>query len=146
MPTWWSRSFRTDASIPDLYDLQSAWSRTLLLVWICTILILNKQILAAPQNRKLGSRWPSSWYVRGVDTFPLEFITSYHKDESFGRAWAPSTELNESLLFEHFFQFFRQGGNAWNLFDFDNQSAAFSCGDTMKYLFHSNRSKRFRGS
>ena len=27
----------------------------------------------------------------------------------------------------------RQGGNAWNLFDFDNQSAAFFCVDTTKY-------------
>ena len=27
----------------------------------------------------------------------------------------------------------RQGGNAWNLFDFDNQSAAFFCVDTIKY-------------
>ena len=28
---------------------------------------------------------------------------------------------------------FRQGGNAWNLFDFDNQSAAISCVETIKY-------------
>ena len=28
---------------------------------------------------------------------------------------------------------FRQGGNAWNLFDFDNQSAAIFCVDTTKY-------------
>ena len=28
---------------------------------------------------------------------------------------------------------FRQGGNAWNLFDFDNQSAAIVCVDTIKY-------------
>jgi len=28
---------------------------------------------------------------------------------------------------------FRQGGNAWNLFDFDNQSAAIFCVDTIKY-------------
>ena len=28
---------------------------------------------------------------------------------------------------------FRQGGNAWNLFDFDNQSAAIFCADTTKY-------------
>ena len=41
---------------------------------------------------------------------------------------------------------FRQGGNAWNLFDFDNQSAAdFLCG-YHKILFRSKRSKRFRGS
>ena len=31
------------------------------------------------------------------------------------------------------FKIFRQGGNAWNLFDFDNQSAAFFCVDTIKY-------------
>ena len=30
-------------------------------------------------------------------------------------------------------KFFRQGGNAWNLFDFDNQSAAIFCVDTIKY-------------
>ena len=29
---------------------------------------------------------------------------------------------------------FRQGGNACNLFDFDNQSAAFFCVDTIKYF------------
>ena len=29
--------------------------------------------------------------------------------------------------------FFRQGGNAWNLFDSDNQSAAIFCVDTIKY-------------
>ena len=41
---------------------------------------------------------------------------------------------------------FRQGGNAWNLFDFDNQSAAiFLCG-YHKILFRSKRSKRYRGS
>ena len=28
---------------------------------------------------------------------------------------------------------FRQGGNAWNLFDFDHQSTAFFCVDTIKY-------------
>ena len=28
---------------------------------------------------------------------------------------------------------FRQGRNAWNLFDFDNQSAAIFCVDTIKY-------------
>ena len=31
------------------------------------------------------------------------------------------------------FKIFRQGGNAWNLFDFDNQSAAIVCVDTIKY-------------
>ena len=31
-------------------------------------------------------------------------------------------------------KFFRQGGNAWNLFDFDNQSAAFFWVDTIKYF------------
>ena len=30
-------------------------------------------------------------------------------------------------------KFFRQGENAWNLFDFDNQSAANFCVDTIKY-------------
>ena len=41
----------------------------------------------------------------------------------------------QGLLFEHFFLFqnFRQGGNAWNLFDFDHQSAAIFCVDTIKY-------------
>ena len=42
---------------------------------------------------------------------------------------------------------FRQGGNAWNLFDFDNQSAAFFCVDTIKYYsILSVPSKRFWGS
>ena len=30
-------------------------------------------------------------------------------------------------------QILRQGGNVWNLFDLDNQSAAFFCVDTIKY-------------
>ena len=30
-------------------------------------------------------------------------------------------------------KFFRQGGNAWNLFDFDNQSAAVFVKGTIKY-------------
>ena len=29
--------------------------------------------------------------------------------------------------------FVNQGGNAWNLLDFDNQSAAIICVDTIKY-------------
>ena len=41
---------------------------------------------------------------------------------------------------------FRQGGYACNLFDFGNQSAAVFCVDTLKILFHSKRSKRFRES
>ena len=46
----------------------------------------------------------------------------------------PFGPVEQRLLFEHFFLFpnFRQGGNAWNLFDFDYQSAAFSCVDTLK--------------
>ena len=43
-------------------------------------------------------------------------------------------------------KFFRQGGNAWNLFDFDNQSAAIFSYRCHKILFHSKRSKRFTGS
>ena len=35
---------------------------------------------------------------------------------------------------------------AWNLLDFDTQSAAIACVDTIKYYFHSKRSKPFRGS
>ena len=31
-------------------------------------------------------------------------------------------------------KFFRQGGNDWNLLDFDNQSAATICVDTIKYF------------
>ena len=30
---------------------------------------------------------------------------------------------------------FWQGGNAWNLFDFDNQSAAIFCVETIKYYY-----------
>ena len=38
-------------------------------------------------------------------------------------------------LFEHLFLFqnFRQGGNAWDLFDFDYQSATNVCVETIKY-------------
>ena len=40
---------------------------------------------------------------------------------------------------------FRQGGSAWNLFDFDNPSAAFFLCECHKY-YSIARSKRFRGS
>ena len=37
----------------------------------------------------------SGWHTAGVALQAVHsFITRYHKDESFGRAWAPSTELN----------------------------------------------------
>ena len=40
---------------------------------------------------------------------------------------------------------FRQGGNAWNLFDFDYQSAAFFCADTMKYYSITSVPSRLEG-
>ena len=40
---------------------------------------------------------------------------------------------------------FNQGGNAWNLFDFDNQSAAIICVDTIKYYSIPSVPSRFEG-
>ena len=50
-------------------------------------------------------------------------------------------------MFEHFFllQIFRHGGNAWNLLDFDNQSAAIICVDAMKYYSITNVPSRLEG-
>ena len=42
-------------------------------------------------------------------------------------------------------KFFRQGWNAWNLFDFDNQSVAFFLCGYHIILFHSKRSEPFTG-
>ena len=40
---------------------------------------------------------------------------------------------------------FRQDGNAWNLFDFDDQSAAIFCVDTVKYYSVPSVPSRFEG-
>ena len=48
----------------------------------------------------------------------------------------PFSLAEQGLPFEHFFLFqkkIRQGGHAWNLLDFDNQSAVIICVDTTKY-------------
>ena len=43
------------------------------------------------------------------------------------------------------FKIFRQGGNAWNLFDFDNQSAATFCVDTIKFYSIPSVPRRLEG-
>ena len=65
-------------------------------------------------------------------------MSQHSQHQSSARICVPSGPFGlaeQGLLFEHFFlfQIFRQGGNAWNLFDFDNQSAAVFCVDTIKY-------------
>ena len=70
---------------------------------------------------------------------PANVATSEH--QSTARILVPSGPFGiaeQGLLFEHFFliQNFRTGwvrGNACNLLDFDNQSAAIICLDTVKY-------------
>ena len=44
-----------------------------------------------------------------------------------------SVWLHKRYCLKTFSNFFRQGGNVRNLFDFDNQSARFFCVDTIKY-------------
>ena len=44
------------------------------------------------------------------------------------------------------FKFSREGGNAWNLFDFITNQQQFFVERYHTILFHSKRSKRFRGS
>ena len=51
--------------------------------------------------------------------------------------------LNISSYF--LFQTFRQGGNAWNLLDFDKQSAAIFCADTLKYYSTPRDPSRLEG-
>ena len=65
-------------------------------------------------------------------------MSQHSQHQSTARIRVPSGLFGlaeQGLLFEHFFLFqkFRQGGNSWNLFDFDNQSAAFFCVETIKY-------------
>ena len=43
------------------------------------------------------------------------------------------------------FKVFRQGGNAWNLRDFDYQSVAIFCVDTIKYYSIPSVPSRFEG-
>ena len=62
----------------------------------------------------------------------LQQMSPHSQHQSTARIRVPSGPFGlaeQGLLFEHFFifQIFRQGGNAWNLFDFDNQSAAIFC-------------------
>ena len=60
-------------------------------------------------------------------------MSEHSQHQSTARILVPSRPFGlaeQGLPFE---QFFRQGGNAWNLLDFDNQSAAFICVDTIKY-------------
>ena len=64
-----------------------------------------------------------------VATLPAPIYCTYARSK-----WAVRS-CKQGLLFEHFFlriQNFRQGGNAWNLFDFNNQSAANFCVHTIK--------------
>ena len=67
----------------------------------------------------------------------LQPVSQHSKHQSTARIRVPSGPFGlaaQALLFEDFFSnFFRQGGNARNLFDFDNQSARFFCVDTIKY-------------
>ena len=68
----------------------------------------------------------------------LQQMSQHSQHQSTARSRVPSGPFGlaeQGLLFEHFFLFqnFRQGGNACNLFDFDIQSAAIFCVDTMKY-------------
>ena len=44
-----------------------------------------------------------------------------------------SVLLNKDYCLNTFSKIFRQSGNAWNLLDFGNQSAACFCVDTIKY-------------
>ena len=66
-------------------------------------------------------------------------MSQHSQHQSAARIRVPSGPFGlaeQGLLFEHFFcisKIFRQGGNAWNLFDFYNQSSAIVCVDTIKY-------------
>ena len=67
-----------------------------------------------------------------VATLPAPINCTYSRSKWAVRSGRTNKKI---LLFKHFFlfQIFRQGGNAWNLFDSDNQSAAIFCVDTIKY-------------
>ena len=59
----------------------------------------------------------------------LQQMPQHSQHQSTARIRVPSAPFGlaeQGLMFEHSFPFqiFRQGGNAWNLFDFVNQSAA----------------------
>ena len=74
-----------------------------------------------------------------VHAYPmvLQQLSQHSQHQSTARIRVPSGPfgLVEKDYCLHFFLFqkFRQGGNSWNLFDFDNQSAAFFCVETIKY-------------
>ena len=66
----------------------------------------------------------------------LQQMSQHSQHQSTARIRVPSGPFGlaeQGLLFEHFFQIFRQGGNVWNLLDFGNQPATFFCVDTIKY-------------
>ena len=68
----------------------------------------------------------------------LQQMSQHSQHQSTSRILVPSGPFGlaeQGLLFEHFFvsQIYDRGVNAWNLLDFDNQSAAIICVDTVKY-------------
>ena len=82
-----------------------------------TICLNMRTFCALIFNLNYGNGWGQSAIQYDIVGIPfgfcmlrstyIGFITSYHEDESFGRAWAPSTELNLLLI--------RQGITPWHV-------------------------------
>ena len=71
--------------------------------------------------------WPSSKCRNTPNTNQLHvFAFQVGRSVLLTKDYCLNTSFSSSKIF-------RQGGNAWNLFDFDNQSAAIFCVDTIKY-------------
>ena len=77
IPTWWSTSSRADIFlICMIYLMLPDGSRILRMIWyVCSglNLVLNRSC-ATYHNGSLGSTWSRSWFVRGVDRFPLLYV------------------------------------------------------------------------
>ena len=66
----------------------------------------------------------------------LQQMSQHSQHQSTARILVPSGPFGvaeQGLLFNTSSKIFNQGGNPWNLLDFDNQSAAIICVDTINY-------------
>ena len=76
----------------------------------------------------------------------LQQMSQHFQHQSTARILGRSALLKKDYCQNASSQIFRQGGNAWNLLDFDKPISSYYLCGYHKILFHSKRSKPFRGS
>ena len=113
----------------------TSWSGHGRIAWL-----LPRASPLAPTYAPSHARYAISCHVMYTHTpMVLQQMPQHSQHQSTARIRVPSGPFG--LAEQGFYclntssssRFFRQGGNAWNLFDFGNQSAAFFWVDTIKY-------------